>query len=144
MIRENRDPRAARAAFEEKLKAAGEALDSPENSRLLNFVFTKWMIYFLNYDPSADLRKLACAALFLYGDKDLQVLVGQNRPALEAILKETGNTRAEARTLPGLNHLYQTAPGTGSPSEYAGIEETMAPSALEAIASWINRAVAAQ
>ena len=38
--------------------------------------------------------------------------------------------------LPGLNHLFQTAP-TGSPNEYASIEETMSPVALDTIARWI-------
>jgi hypothetical protein len=38
--------------------------------------------------------------------------------------------------LPGLNHLFQTAK-TGSPSEYAEIEETISPVALETIAGWV-------
>jgi len=40
--------------------------------------------------------------------------------------------------LPGLNHLLQTAK-TGLPAEYAQIEETMAPAALETIAAWIRK-----
>jgi hypothetical protein len=35
-----------------------------------------------------------------------------------------------------LNHLFQTAK-TGAPGEYAEIEETISPIALEKIASWI-------
>ena len=42
----------------------------------------------------------------------------------------------EALEMPGLNHLFQTA-ATGSPSEYGGIEETIAPAVLEKISSWI-------
>jgi hypothetical protein len=38
--------------------------------------------------------------------------------------------------LPGLNHLFQTAK-TGSSREYAQIEETIAPVALETMANWI-------
>jgi hypothetical protein len=37
-----------------------------------------------------------------------------------------------------LNHLFQTAQ-TGSPIEYAKIEETFAPAALEAMGDWIGR-----
>jgi hypothetical protein len=40
--------------------------------------------------------------------------------------------------LPGLNHLFQHTK-TGAFSEYAQIEETFAPEALEKIASWIGR-----
>jgi hypothetical protein len=38
--------------------------------------------------------------------------------------------------LPGLNHLFQTAT-TGSPAEYAEIEETISPVVLDKIATWI-------
>jgi hypothetical protein len=38
--------------------------------------------------------------------------------------------------LPGLNHLFQHCP-TGSPAEYGGIEETMAPEALNAVSDWV-------
>jgi hypothetical protein len=40
--------------------------------------------------------------------------------------------------LPGLNHLFQTAK-TGAVSEYAQIDETIAPAALDKIASWIEK-----
>ena len=38
--------------------------------------------------------------------------------------------------LPGLNHLFQPAT-TGSPAEYATIEETVAPVALDLMSDWI-------
>jgi uncharacterized protein len=41
------------------------------------------------------------------------------------------------KELPGLNHLFQTAT-TGLHTEYASIEETMAPVALETISNWIK------
>jgi len=40
------------------------------------------------------------------------------------------------KELPGLNHLFQTAQ-TGSPDEYAKIEETISSVALELISDWI-------
>ena len=45
------------------------------------------------------------------------------------------------KELPGLNHLFQTCT-TGAPSEYAEIEETIAPEALAEIVDWITRQVA--
>jgi hypothetical protein len=47
-----------------------------------------------------------------------------------------GNRNVEFDEFPGLNHLFQTAK-TGLPKEYGEIEETIAPVALEKIASWI-------
>jgi hypothetical protein len=42
-----------------------------------------------------------------------------------------------------LNHLLQTSE-TGLPLEYARIEETIAPAALEAISGWIREHTAAR
>lgn len=42
--------------------------------------------------------------------------------------------------LSNLNHLFQTS-ATGSPSEYAQIEETFSPRALGVISDWILRHV---
>ncbi len=47
-----------------------------------------------------------------------------------------GNKDFQTTELPGLNHLFQHAP-TGSPTEYGGIEETMAPEALRSISDWV-------
>ena len=95
-----------------------------------------WFRFFLEYDPAADLRKVACAVLALNGDKDTQVLARQNLPAVRRALEAGGNKRFETVEFPGLNHLFQTAK-TGAVSEYAQIEETMSPAVLEKIATWI-------
>ncbi|HEY3862699.1 MAG TPA: alpha/beta fold hydrolase [Verrucomicrobiae bacterium] len=95
-----------------------------------------WMRYFLAYDPAPALRRVACPVLVLNGSLDKQVLPAQNLPAIRQALEAGGNRHFEIVEMPGLNHLFQTAK-TGSPSEYAKIEETIAPAALEKIASWI-------
>ena len=48
-----------------------------------------------------------------------------------------GNRDFAVRELPGLNHLFQTAT-TGAPSEYATIEETFAPAAMDTIVQWVQ------
>jgi uncharacterized protein len=64
-------------------------------------------------------------------------------PAEKSVTKVCGPERAAPnpdvtlRKVPGLNHLFQTAK-TGSPSEYATIDETMSPALLDAVTSWIN------
>jgi pimeloyl-ACP methyl ester carboxylesterase len=95
-----------------------------------------WFQYFLAYDPAEALRKVQCPVLALNGEKDLQVPPKQNLPAIRQALEEGGNKHFETDELPGLNHLFQTA-GTGSPTEYAEIEETISPVALEKMAGWI-------
>jgi hypothetical protein len=95
-----------------------------------------WMRYTLTYDPATALRKVACPVLALNGEKDLQVPPAQNLSAIRKALEEGGNKHAEIDEMPGLNHLFQTAK-TGSPTEYAQIEETISPVALDKVATWI-------
>jgi len=95
-----------------------------------------WFRYFIAYDPAVALRKVTCPVLAINGEKDLQVPPKQNLPVIRKALAEAGNKNFEVDELPGLNHLFQTAK-TGAISEYAEIEETMSPGAMEKIAGWI-------
>jgi uncharacterized protein len=95
-----------------------------------------WFRYFLAYDPAAALSTVRCPVLAINGEKDLQVSPKQNLPAIQKALQSGGNKDFEVDELPGLNHLFQTA-GTGSPAEYATIEETISPVALRKIGDWI-------
>ena len=97
-----------------------------------------WMRYFLTYDPAIALRKVTCPVLVLNGSLDKQVLPDQNLPTIRKALEDAGNKHFEIDELPGLNHLFQTAK-TGSPAEYAQIEETMSPIALEKVSAWIQK-----
>ena len=128
-IETEKDP----ARLREKLAAS---MPKEELDRQWNTLLSPWFRYFLEYDPGAELRKVACAVLALNGQKDTQVVAKQNLPAIRAALEAGGNKRFETVEFPGLNHLFQTA-RTGAVSEYAQIEETMAPVVLAKIAGWI-------
>ncbi|HEX8817356.1 MAG TPA: alpha/beta fold hydrolase [Terriglobales bacterium] len=99
-------------------------------------VTSPWFRYFISYDPATALRKVRCPVLAMIGEKDVQVPPEENLPAIRRALAEGGNQHFEVVEMPGLNHLFQTAP-TGAPSEYAEIEETISPTALQKISTWI-------
>ena len=99
-------------------------------------LLSPWFRFFLTYDPKPALRKVNCPVLALIGGKDLQVPHKENLEAIEAALKEGGNKDYTVKMLPGLNHLFQKA-GTGAPSEYSIIPETINPSALDTISGWL-------
>ncbi len=99
-----------------------------------------WFRYFLTFDPRNVLKQVTCPVLAIIGEKDLQVPPEDNLQEIERALKEAGNQNVTVKMLPGLNHLFQTA-GTGAPSEYGKIEETMSPVALELISDWILKQV---
>ena len=113
---------------------AGEARANIEGSiAMLN---SPWFRYLLAYDPAATLRRVKVPVLALDGSLDLQVDPKQNLPVIEKALKAGGNRDVTCTELPGLNHLFQTAT-TGSPNEYAKIEETMSPVAMKMVSDWI-------
>jgi len=116
-------------------KMAGENTEAQIGMEIRQFT-SVWFRYFLTYDPATALRKVTCPVLAINGSLDKQVLPDQNLPPIRKALQEAGNQHVEIDELPGLNHLFQTAK-TGSPAEYAQIEETMSPIALEKISNWI-------
>ncbi len=99
---------------------------------------TPWFRGFLEHDPRPDLRRLRVPALALNGELDLQVPPDQNLPEIEKALREAGNTDVTIIEMRGLNHLFQHS-ATGGMQEYAAIEETFSPRALEIVAEWIRR-----
>ena len=103
---------------------------------LIDTVTSPWMRYFLAYDPGPALRALDVPALGVFGSTDLQVDPVQTAEPMREALSESARREWDVRVFAGLNHLFQTAE-TGSPTEYAEIEETMSPVVLEAVADWI-------
>lgn len=116
----------------EKEKEIAEANAEAE----IKSILSPWFRYFLTYDPRPTLMKVKSPVLAINGEKDLQVPPKENLAAIEEALKLGGNNDYTIKELSGLNHLFQTAE-TGSLSEYARIEETISPAALEIMGDWI-------
>jgi pimeloyl-ACP methyl ester carboxylesterase len=100
-------------------------------------VTSPWFRFFVRYDPAPTLRQLDVPVLALYGGTDLQVPPDQNARPMRTALQDAPSDDTTVRVLKGLNHLFQPAE-TGLPSEYAQIDTTMAPTALQAVSSWIR------
>ncbi|TAM97034.1 MAG: alpha/beta fold hydrolase [Rhodanobacteraceae bacterium] len=115
---------------------AEKILEPQEAENLPNDVTRPWMTQFLKLNPAAALRKLGIPVLALNGSLDLAVPADLDLPPIRNALRHDKD--ATVLELPGLNHLFQDAE-TGSPSEYARIEETMAPSALSTITDWVQK-----
>ncbi len=112
-------------------------LSEQEHTKTVVDMFnTPWMTYFLKYDPAPTLEKVSCPVLALNGEKDLQVTPKENLEAIQQALEKGGNEQVTVKELPGLNHLFQESE-TGALSEYAVIEQTFSPVALNEISSWI-------
>ena len=124
---------------EEERKAAGvpegESLDAVIEQQTTQ-ITSPWFRYFLTYDPVPTLERVKQPVLAITGAKDLQVPSEVNLEAIRQALERGGNKNFEVVEMPGLNHLFQEA-DTGSPSEYAQIEQTFSPDAMEKIADWV-------
>jgi fermentation-respiration switch protein FrsA (DUF1100 family) len=99
-----------------------------------------WMRYFLRLDPQIALKKVTCPVLAINGSKDLQVPAEQNIPAIKNAIESNGNKHVTVEILSNLNHLFQTC-NTGSLNEYATIEDTFSPIALNVIEKWLKKSV---
>ncbi len=128
--------------FEQIVKDTSES-DRPEGmskNEYLNLIVNQftgpWMVQFIKYDPSIALEKVMCPVLAINGEKDLQVPSKVNLMAIKEALEKGGNKDVTTKELPNLNHLLQECE-TGSPNEYAVIEQTISPLALDEITKWI-------
>jgi pimeloyl-ACP methyl ester carboxylesterase len=103
----------------------------------VNEISSPWMQYFLKLDPAIALEKVMCPVLAINGEKDLQVPPKENLEAIKKALAKGGNENVTVVELANLNHLFQECE-TGSPKEYANIEQTFSPTALTLILDWIK------
>jgi hypothetical protein len=103
----------------------------------LRMLTSPWFRFFLDYDPAPNLQGVKCPVLAIYGQKDLQVPSKVNLPMMRSALEQADNKDVDLRELADLNHLLQHA-YSGSPAEYAAIDETISPEALQIVADWIR------
>lgn len=137
VVENEKDPAAAEKKLHEILG------NSPQATQQIRMVNSPEMRFMLTYDPATTLKKLTCPVLAMNGTHDRQVWYKQNLPAIGAALAESASSDYELVALPNLNHLFQTSK-TGAITEYSTIEETFAPSALNAMSDWLLRHVHAQ
>ncbi|MFT4092141.1 MAG: alpha/beta fold hydrolase [Niabella sp.] len=99
-------------------------------------VSSPWFVYFIKFIPDSYIQKLNIPVLAINGSKDVQVAAKENLEGIKKSLQKAGNKNFEVAELKGLNHLFQEA-GTGAVSEYATIEQTIAPDVLVLMKNWI-------
>lgn len=116
-----------------ELKDGGEVMIDSQMKQITS----PWMLNFIRYNPAPTLEKVKCRVLALNGGLDLQVPADINLKAIETALKKGGNKQFTTKKLEGLNHLFQECK-SGSPSEYAGIEQTLSPLFMNEVLNWIK------
>jgi hypothetical protein len=138
LIRQEKNPATLEAKLNDLVESSAMSVPLPPAAwqSQMRMLLSPWFRYFLDYDPVPAFAKTTCPVLVLQGAKDMQVPPKENLSRIQKALENTGSKDFQSAELPGLNHLFQHAP-TGSPTEYGGIEETMAPEALNAVSDWV-------
>ena len=138
LVRQEKDPAALESKLNALVQSSGMSASLPPAAlqAQVRLMASPWFRFFLDYDPVPALRKTMCPLLALNGEKDLQIAPKENLAGIQKALQEGGNKEFQTAELPGLNHLFQHCP-TGSPTEYGGILETMAPEVLNAVSDWV-------
>lgn len=110
-------------------------IEAVAKSDLKSFT-SPWFVYFIKFNPEEYISKVQIPVLALNGSLDFQVDAKTNLNAFKTILQNNGNKKVETIELEALNHLFQEAK-TGSFAEYAQIEQTISPKALDLMSAWI-------
>lgn len=111
---------------------------SQQVSSTIKQVASPWFRYFIAFQPAQYLSKVKCPVLAINGTKDMQVSCEDNLQGIRKGLEKAGNKNFTILPIKDLNHLLQLST-TGSGAEYAKIDETVNPQALEAVATWIKK-----
>ena len=127
-----------REARKEAPQALANELTDTAIQNQATLLSSPWFAYFVKTNPDQFLSKVHCPVLALNGANDFQVLPKLNLNGIEQSLKKANNKDVTLIELEGLNHLFQTSK-TGALSEYATIEETFSPKALQLITDWIQK-----
>jgi len=132
----SKDQSEAEARTREILTSAKPEPDQNEIDQAMMFARLPYMRFILAYDPTQPLTQVRVPVLYLCGSKDLVLPPDVNLPPLRKDL--AGNRGVTVVELPGLNHMFQHAE-TGSPKEFAQIEETVAPEVVTLMTRWVAK-----
>ena len=146
IVKTEANPAAARRALRHAISERLASLTSKERAAAgvseamiegqVEMILSPWFREMLAYDPRPIFEALRCPVLALNGEKDLQVNPKENLGAIRDALQASGNHKVKTVALPGLNHLFQKCT-TGSPAEYAQIEQTFDSAAMQLVSEWI-------
>lgn len=147
-IHEKRNLERALSQFNSATKAILSAASSPEKSpteieglaqaktdEFKTVYALPSLTSFLYHDTAKDYEQLDMPVLGLFGGKDLQVTIAQNKDRMEnALLKSKG--AYQFNTFSNANHYFQKA-GTGRRDEYASLDKQFVEGFVDTISGWI-------
>lgn len=125
-------------AYKQILANVSDVFPNPSASQQAEFrmMLLPSYRYFMRIDPVPFIKKIHIPVFAAFGTKDVQVPFAVNLESLTDHLPKSADHVLKAYE--GLNHLFQQA-DSGSPQEYAAIEETFNEQVMQDLADWINK-----
>ena len=138
IIQSNGDNEAIKKEVQEALsEKLGPLVPAQQVRSITNQITSAEIISLLKSTPATYLSVIKTPVLAINGTYDFQVPHKANLEAIQAAFEKGANTKTKTVALETLNHLFQEST-TGALSEYAEIEQTMSPKALDLIIRWIK------
>ena len=110
-----------------------DPLPSPAEINKPDYRYARWFKQEMNYDPQPALEALHVPALFLFGDQDRLVNVGETVAVLRRVQNESGNRDFTIRVFPRVGHDMHLTAGNN-----AGVVD---PEYLAVMRTWVEARV---
>ncbi|MGE5294203.1 MAG: alpha/beta hydrolase family protein [Solirubrobacterales bacterium] len=138
VLKNTSEPNELRRKVQEMVARKNQSAE--ETRQEVDMLCTPWAKDHMTYNAQADLRRVTCPVLALWGAKDVLVTPNENAESLRACLTQKDDPATSIRILPDMNHLFQKCQ-TGDVSEFFQIAETINPEVLDLIAGWTGQRV---
>ncbi|WP_425408394.1 alpha/beta hydrolase family protein [Hyphococcus sp.] len=138
-----------RARLTEFLEGPGAALIPPYSfvpktvEGRVEMLLGPWYQSNVHFDPAPVYMAIDTPVLAIGGELDPVAPPEQHLAAIENYLARAPGRDVTVRIFPDVNHLMQSAK-TGSPAEYAALENTLSDEVLDAINGWLGQRIGAQ
>ena len=124
---------AQQAAIKQLMEADSTITADEINQQAINRLMSPDTRGLVKYDPTDYLKRIKCPMLAINGTLDCQVECEANLNAFTRLVPH-----AIVKAYEGKNHLFQSCTEWKGSSNYASIQETMAPEVIEDIATWLQ------
>ena len=104
--------------------------------RQLSAAKSRWFSSLIDHEPEEHLTAVDQPILALFGEKDMQVLPGENIEVAERF--NSSGSDIEIVRIADANHLFQSA-NTGMPNEYGMLDQSFADDFISTITEWLKR-----
>ncbi len=112
-----------------------DAMVTNQANQLMTFYSSEQMKSLLLYQTKLDLEKVNVPVLVLFGGKDTQVTIAQNKEPVVNALEKAG-TEYEIKVFDSANHLFQQA-NTGLVNEYPALPKAFVDGFTDTLSNWI-------